>query len=403
MDPARFFVFLVQKGVGSVSPIAVAADLSCLISRPMTGVGYYTRNIFQELDRSAVDLRPIAASAQPRPDDLDGCLGADQALPTYRFPTRWKNTLWTRAEWPPIEWLTGKCDIVHGGFHLLPPSRTAKRVVTVFDLAGMRREAIHDDADQAMHRHLLAHAIPRADGIFAISQSCRQDVIELLGADPAKVYVVPGGVFLDEFEAAPDGARMDALRATHGIRGDFLIHLGTLEPRKNLARLVTVYARLFERHGDLPQLVLAGGKGWMYEPIFEAIESHGLTEQIICTGYLSREDAVTLLHHAQACVYPSLYEGFGLPVLEAMAARTPVLTSNVSSLPEVIGDTGILVEPEDEASLEAGLTRLLFERDDEGDRISAASERAQGMTWRHSAQRLLQSYRDVLDGVGYAP
>lgn len=386
-----------------LSGITVAADLSCLIPRPMTGVGYYTRNLFGALMalESEIDLRPFAASAQPAPDDLDTLLDGCHTISTVRFPTRWKNWLWTRLEWPPLERFTGPADIVHGGFHLLPPARKAKRVVTVFDLAGMRKASIHDGADQAMHRRLLAHAIPRADGIFAISQSCRNDVIELLGADPDKVYVVPGGVDLAEFTGDLDDALLDDLRSRHRIGADYLVHLGTLEPRKNLARLVEVYARIAEKQEAMPQLVLAGGKGWMFEPIFDAIGRYGLEQQVITTGYLTRAEAVALLRGSRACVYPSLYEGFGLPVLEAMAARVPVLTSNVSSLPEVIGETGILVDPEDDASLASGLERLLFERGDEAARIEAAWQRAQGMTWAHSAGHLAACYRAVLDGRGY--
>lgn len=371
----------------------------------MTGVGYYTRNLFGALASGdfPVIVRPFLASAQALPDDVPAMLAGMARPATFRFPTRWKNALWTRYEWPPLEWFTGKSAIVHGGFHLLPPARHAKRVVTVFDLAGMRRSAIHDDAGQAMHRQLLAHAIPRADAILAISQSCRQDIIELLDADPEKVHVVPGGVTLSEFDGPIDQQLLSRLRARHDINGKYIIHLGTLEPRKNLARLVEVYARLAARHDELPTLVLAGGKGWMYDAIFEAIERHKLTSRVKTTGYLSRLEAITLLRSAQACVYPSRYEGFGLPVLEAMAARVPVLTSDVSSLPEVIGDTGILVDPEDEDSMEAGLSRLLFERDDEMVRVEAAWQRAQGMTWHHSAQTLVGAYTSVLAGRGYVP
>jgi glycosyltransferase involved in cell wall biosynthesis len=385
---------------------SVAVDLSCLIERPLTGVGYYARNLFRaSVEQVAgIRLRAFVSSAQERPDDLAEILRGAEKLAAFRFPTRWKDALWTRYEWPPVEWFTGKSDIVHGGFHLLPPSRAAKRVVTIHDLSGMRRAAIHHDAAQAAQRRLLAHAIPRADGIFAVSQSCRADVIELLGANPDKVFVVPGGVMLDEFDGALDEVLLDSVRRRHEIDGDYLIHLGTLEPRKNLERLVEVYARLADRHADLPQLVLAGGKGWMYEPLFEAIERHGLAKRVICTGYLGRRDAVALLRGALALVYPSLYEGFGLPVLEAMAARVPVLTSNVSALPEVIGSTGILVDdPENEEELGAALTRLVFERGDEDERVEAAWLRAQKMTWGHSARALKRSYQAVLDGTGYSP
>lgn len=379
-------------------PFSIAADLSCLASRPITGVGYYTGHLFEALLRQSpgIDLRVFACAAKPLPEEVYDFGAKAARFAGRRIPTRLKNELWTRAEWPAMSWWLGETDIVHGGFHLLPPSRRAKRVVTVFDLAGMRRSAIHEDASLALHRKLLTHAVPRADGIVAISQSCRTDVIELLNADPAKVYVVPGGVMLEEFSGPLDEARLAGARQRYAIDGPYWIHLGTLEPRKNLKLLVEAYARLRARH-EVPRLVLAGGEGWMFGPVLEAIARLGLEKDVIRTGYLPREDAVALLRGAQGCVYPSLYEGFGLPVLEAMAACVPVLTSNVSSLPEVIGDTGVLVEPEDEGSLDAGLERLLLDRGTEAVRVEAAWERAQGMTWDHSAQALMAAYAAVLE------
>lgn len=347
-----------------------------------------------------VDLRLFASGARGVPADVASLGKQANRYRGLRFPTRWKNALWTRAQWPPLEWFTGRADIVHGGFHLLPPASRAKRVVTVFDLAGMRRDAIHDDASLALHRSLLAHAVPNADGILAISQSCRADVIDLLGADPDRVHVVPGGVALEEFTAPPDPDVLNALKNEFRITGPYWIHLGTLEPRKNLPRLLRAYGRLRACRDDVPQLVLAGGKGWMYEPIFETIASLGLEGTVRWTDYLGRADVVALLQGASACVYPSLYEGFGLPVLEAMAARVPVLTSNVSALPEVVGDTGILVAPEDEASIEAGLARLLADSGSDGTRVEAAFARAQGMGWEASARALHRAYRAVLDGTG---
>lgn len=379
--------------------ISIAADLSCLASRPITGVGYYTRHLFEALIGQApeIDLRIFACAAKPLPDELHEFGASGTRFAGLRVPTRLKNLLWTRAEWPPMSWWLGETDIVHGGFHLLPPGKIAKRVVTIFDLAGMRQKAIHEDSSLALHRKLLQHAVPRADAILAISRSCRADVIDLLAADPAKVHVVPGGVLLEEFAAPLDEDCLKAARAHYGIEEPYWIHLGTLEPRKNLARLVEAYARLRSRH-EVPQLVLAGGAGWMFEPVLEAIARHGLEKDVIRTGYLPRRDAVALLRGARGCVYPSLYEGFGLPVLEAMAARVPVLTSNVSSLPEVIGDTGILVEPSRDDSLDAGLERLLLDSGTEVNRVEAAWQRAQGMTWNHSALALVAAYRAVTEG-----
>jgi glycosyltransferase involved in cell wall biosynthesis len=382
-----------------VNPFSISADISCLASRPVTGVGYHTRYLFEAFLRQSpeIDLRFFACAARPLPEEVLALGAKGGRFAGRRIPTRAKNTLWTRADWPPMSWWLGETDIVHGAFHLLPPSRTAKRVVTIHDLAGMRRSAIHEDASLALHRRLLRHAVPRADGIFAVSESSRSDVIELLNADPAKVHVVSGGVMLDEFTAPMDEVRLADAKRHFGIDGPYWIHLGTLEPRKNLKRLVEAYARLRARH-DVPKLVLAGGEGWMFQPVLEAIARHGIASDVIRTGYLPREDAVALLRGAAGCVYPSLYEGFGLPVLEAMAARVPVLTSNVSSLPEVVGDTGILVEPENEESLDAGLERLLLETSTQAARIEAAWQRAQGKTWDHSARALLVAYRAVLAG-----
>lgn len=385
-----------------MSEFSVAVDLSCLVPRPLTGVGYATLNLMEAALRGEdrPDFRFFASAAKPVPDDVRALGVRASRFRAVRFPTRWKNALWTRLEWPPLSRFVGETDIVHGTFHLLPPSHCARRVVTVHDLAFLRLSAIHDDNALATHRRLLDHAAPRADGIFVVSESCRQDVIELLGAAPEKVFVVPNGIVLAEFEGGPDESKLAAVKARHSITAPYLIHLGTLEPRKNLPRLIEAYARLRARHADAPQLVLAGGKGWMYAPIFEAVERHGLAGAVVWTDYLVRAEAVALLRGAFGCVYPSLYEGFGLPALEAMAARVPVLASNVSSLPEVVGDTGILVAPEDEESIEDGLERLVYESAGRPERIEAAWQRAQGMTWDHSAAKLMAAYRAVLGGAG---
>jgi len=380
---------------------SVAVDVSCLASRPLTGVGYYTRNLFNAAfcADAPPEFRFFASNAGRLPSDLKWSHADVSRFRTLRFPTRWKNRLWTQWEWPPMSLLLGHTDLVHGGFHLLPPDRKARRVVTIFDLAGMRLNTVHGRNALATHRALLAHAAANADGLFAISKSCRDDAIELLGADPARMHIVPGGVTLEHFQGPLDPAMLSTLLNRLDIHGDYLLHLGTLEPRKNLPRLIEAYARIRGRGRDVPQLVLAGGKGWLYAPIFEAIDKHKLSSAVVWTDYLSRGDAIALLRGARGCVYPSLYEGFGLPVLEAMAARVPVLTSNVSSLPEVVGDTGILVEPESVNSIEAGLERLIAGGDDLASRIEAAFQRACGMTWDHSARALLAAYASVLEEV----
>ena len=367
------------------------------MARPLTGVGYYTLSLFNALvsEFTDLDVRVFASSARPTRDLFETLQKSVSRIRTLPWPTRLKNRMWTGLEWPPIEWFTGAVDIAHGAFHLLPPSRRAKRVVTIFDLSNLRYPEMHRAESFGIHAPLLRHAAAKADCILAISQSCKKDIVELLGVAEERVSVVYGGVDVDEFGGRLDAGLLASLRARFGIKGGYFIHLGTLEPRKNLPRLLEAYARVRSRMRDCPQLVLAGQAGWLFDDVFAAVERLGLAGSVIHTGYLARNEAVVLLRGAYACVYPSLYEGFGLPVLEAMAARVPVMTSNVSSMPEVAGNTGTLVDPNRVEEIEAGLMELLDHRDAAIARVEAAYARAQGFSWRSSANTLAAVYKEL--------
>jgi len=381
--------------MSSSGPVAIGLDVSCLIPQPLTGVGYYTVNQLRALfaRQDNFEFRLFASSAAPPPAVVNEFAALCARSRIVRWPTRLKLAMWTRLEWPSIEWFTGPVDIAHGMFHLLPAARRAKRVVTVFDLSGIRRADTHTLQSNRAHLKMLKHAAGNADALIAISQSSGNDLTELLGVDPQKVYVVYGGVRTEEFSGELDRTALADVKRRFGIGRDFFVHLGTIEPRKNIPRLLEAYARVRTRLPDCPQLVLAGKQGWMWEPVFETVSRLDLAEDVVHTGYVSRQEAVLLLRGAYACVYPSLYEGFGLPVLEAMAARTPVLTSNISSLPEVIGDTGIQVDPENVDAIEQGLTELVEHYEAALERVNPACERAKEFTWNHSAAALAAVYR----------
>lgn len=379
--------------------MTIAIDLSILVVQPLTGVGYHALSLVGALLRNhpELDVRLFASSMQAIPDCILELGESASLLCTKRLPTRLKYMLWTRCNWPPIEYFTGDVDVAHGTFHLLPAARRAARVVTVHDLSTFSTPAFHTAESIAFHGRFLRHAARRGDALIAVSESCKRDLIEYVGASEEKIHVVLNGVDTEEFEGPLDADALDLLKARLGIGGEYFIHLGTVQPRKNLPRLLEAYARVRERHAECPQLVLAGSKGWMYEPTFEAIERLGLSSSVVYAGYLSRADAVLLLRGGYACVYPSLYEGFGLPVLEAMAARLPVLTSNVSSLPEVAGDTAILIDPESVDEIEGGLERLIVERTEMLKLAAAGYERAQQFTWDASAASQVAVYRRILE------
>ncbi|MBI2421432.1 MAG: glycosyltransferase family 4 protein [Candidatus Hydrogenedentes bacterium] len=385
------------------SPYRLALDLSCLAPQPLSGVGYYTHHLFEAFFRTHPDVAAaiFSSAAQACPAVLRDLRRASGRGVHLRFPTRARLALWTRLNGPAIHWFTGPADIVHGCFHALPPSRRAKRIVTVFDLSAQRREGTHRPEDSRLDRQVLAHAVRGADAFIAISASCKADLVELYGVPPERVFIVHGGVDYSLFATPVDADVRDAALRKFDLGGaPYWIHLGTLEPRKNLPRLLEAYAAVRAEGGSVPLLVLAGKAGWMYEPVHAAIERLGLRTHVRITGYLERSEAIALLQAAAGCVYPSLYEGFGLPVLEAMAAGTPVLTSNVSSLPEVAGDTALLVDPESVDGIAEGLRGLIAIAQAPGPVCERARDRARTFTWESSAQALAAAYEAVLTGAG---
>jgi glycosyltransferase involved in cell wall biosynthesis len=375
----------------------VALDISAVLTTPRTGVGHFVARLTQALldEPEEFDFRLFASSATVG-EGLREFAERGAWTRCLPIPTQLKCALWTRFEWPPLAWFTGRADAVHGAFHLLPPGRNAVRLVTVFDVTNLKYPETHTAESNRLQRQLLTHAAANADRVVVLSESTRADVAELLGVEADRCRVVPGAVDPDEFAGPLDEARLNGLCQRLGLRRPYLIHLGTLEPRKNLVRLVEAYNRLGGRHDDVPQLLLAGRPGWGYEPITEKIDRLSLQQRVLRSGYLDRADAVTLLRGAAACAYPSLYEGFGLPVLEAMAAGVPVVSSNASSLPEVAGDAAVLVDPRDVDAIEAGLRTVL--EDDEGNaaRVDAGRARAGAFTWAASAAALRGVYREAL-------
>jgi alpha-1,3-rhamnosyl/mannosyltransferase len=372
-------------------PARIALDLSCLLERPWTGVAHYTFELLHALlARGEFEMHLFAGAARPDASAFDSLRAAAASVRVARFPTRLRSFLWTRGTWPPIERFTGPVDIAHGAFHLLPATRNAKRVVTIFDLSAFLHPDTRPAASAALHRHLIAHAVPRADLVLTLSERVRQELLERFRIPPPRVAVVPGGVRLNDFDIPEEAVA--STRARLGIPPDYFLHLGTLDPRKNLPRLIEAHARV-ARHADCPPLVLAGSPGWNDAPVRAAIARHG--SKVLLTGYIPRSDALALLRGARACIYPSQYEGFGLPVLEAMAAGTPVLTSAETAMAEVAGDTAILADATDTDALADAIATLLDAPELALRRAQEAQARARDYSWESAAQSLAQLYRQL--------
>jgi len=378
--------------------IRVALDLSCAFDAELGGVGITAIRQISALiaQQDALDLRLFAT--RPRTPA--------KAFATQRHAfTRWtvlpytrllKHHLWTGLGWPPIEWFCGEVDIAHGLFHQLPAARHARRVATIHDLSFLRMPEVHTPQTIKIHSALVQQCARQADACIAVSQYGKNDLIELLGMPPERIAVVHDGVDLTQFEGELDRDALAEVRKKYGVRPAYFIHLSTVEPRKNLIRVFEAYQRLRTRCPDCPQLVLAGKRGWLSEPIFERLAPLVESGDAVHCGYLRRRDAMLLLRGAVACVYPSLYEGFGLPALEAMAARTPLIASSAGALPEVVGDGGALPDPTDVDAIEAALVEVVDGKDAVRARVEAGYERAKTFTWEHSAHSLAGFYRALV-------
>jgi len=233
---------------------------------------------------------------------------------------------------------------------------------------------------------------------LADSQATKQDLIELLGVPPEKIAVVYGGIEA-RFSPAADPAGDAMVRQKYGLEQPYMFTLGTLEPRKNYVRLMRAYHRLSQEAGSVPPLIVAGGKGWLYEDIFAEVERLGLGERVRFLGYVQDTDLPALYRGAELFVFPSLYEGFGFPPLEAMACGCPVVCSNSSSLPEVVGDAAILVDPTDEEQIARALYAGLTEATLRERLIERGLARAALFTWPAAARRLVAEYERLYQEV----
>ena len=361
-----------------------------------TGIGTYTWNLVRRLPladprtnyvawyldvRGALDLR-----SRRRPfDDVIASNFVDRRLP---IPTSWFERLSLRLDVPRVEWTVG-FDVLFAPNFIPPPTRARRLVITVHDLAF---RLFPKTAPQATHRWLsrLDDALRRASEVIVVSEQTRRDLLELYHVRDERVSVVPLGVDTETFRPAPNEAVV-AVRRRFGIDGPYLLSMTGIEPRKNLPAVIRAFASLEDQ--VRPVLVLAGPispwnpEGWdLLRPVLEELPP-SVRERVVLTGYVSDPDKVALLSGAEALVYPSLYEGFGLPVIEAMACGTPVLTSNTSALPETAGDAALLVDPRDPEAIAQGVERILTDRVLRGQLREAGMVRATAFDWDNTARR----------------
>lgn len=291
---------------------------------------------------------------------------------------------------------TEQSDIVQFWGYDIPPGVRGKKVVMVHDMA---YKSYPDTVDISVRRILernMKDTCKRADCIVTVSNFSKQEILNYMNVESNKIIVMPCGVDHSRYHIIEDVEKIEKIKKRYCISGQYYIYVGTLEPRKNIRVLIQAYTKLKEKKNEIPKLVLVGKKGWMYEEIFQEIRRYKLEKDIIFTGYAAEEEIPLLLNGAIAFIFPSLYEGFGIPPLEAMACGTPVIVSNRASLPEVVGNAGILVDPTDVVGIAQNMWEL-YNNNELRDRYREKGlVQAKKFTWESSARILKNAYQNLL-------
>ncbi len=371
----------------------VAIDVTTALTQ-RAGVGRYTRELFYALD--GLTDRPALRPFYVAPAELYPLATGPAPLQLSHDIRSWRARIMARHVLrAPAHGPWDGADLYHAPDVVYPPVGVLPVVTTVHDLSYVVYPQYHTRLNGGYLRLLTPTVTRRACLVIAVSESTKRDLVERAGVPARKVRVVYPGVGA-VFRQTPTPERIDAVRTRYGLTGPFILSVGTLEPRKNLDGTLGAYRLLRERLGDAPPLALVGDAGWRLDDAATFGGAHG--NWLRRLGFVPDEDLAALYAACDAFVYPSLYEGFGFPVAEALVLGAPVVTSNVSSLPEVAGDAALLVDPRSVEEIAAALTRIL---EDKGlaERLRAEGpRRAARFTYETCARQTVEVYREAMDG-----
>jgi len=373
--------------------LRVALDATPLLGL-RTGVGVFCLGALHALgERPELDVHAFAVSWRKRAG-INAMLPSNVSATQRPMPARPLHAMWGRGAIPPIEWFIGNVDVVHGTNFVVPPTRKAGAVVSVHDLTPLHYPELCNPATLA-YPGLIRRALRRGAWVHTDSAFVAGEVVEAFGADPARVRVVAPGV------ATVVAGATDAMRALVEPflpRGAsrYVLAVGTAEPRKDLPGLVRAFDRLADAHPDLA-LVLAGPSGWGEDALNAAIARASANARVVRTGWLEPVALAALLQEATVLAFPSLYEGFGFPPLEAMASGVPVVATRAGSLPEVLGDGAVLVDVGDHDGLVEALDNVLNDPALRQRLVAVGAARAASFSWDRCGEELARLYRDVAD------
>jgi len=371
-------------------PIHVALNahlLSGEASYRSAGIHGYILNTLRHLPKVSPDLR-LTALVNRGADVPSGIQAQPSAFSTTNPILR---ILWEQLA-APFALARAKPDLLHGMGFSLPLAWRGPSVVTIYDMSFVRYPERLGRSRRLYLRLAIRISARRAQRIIAISESGKAEIAALLGVPLSQIDVALPGVG-EQFQPATT-KQVGEFRRRMGLPDRFILYVGTLEPRKNLDTLLRAYAQLPRKQGI--KLVLVGAQGWQTAPMLQLIERLNLRDDVLLPGFVPNNELPLWHASAEVFAYPSVYEGFGLPLLEAMACGTPVIASNITSLPEAVGDAGLLVSPLDTAAWSAALSSLLEDHDRRATLTARGLARARGFSWENTARQTVASYYHAL-------
>jgi glycosyltransferase involved in cell wall biosynthesis len=374
-------------------PISVTIDYTPAIQQH-AGIGRYA-------DELTCALKALDTGDDLRLFYVDP-LGRAPKAPLDQLPRRvrvqankgWRLTvlLASYLHWPMDRAVGAATDIFHATDHLLPPLRHARSVFTLYDLTFLKFPDVHLPLNRWYSRLMAPRGLRAANAVIAISECTKRDAMTAYGLPPDHIRVIPLGVDARFRPVHPVVAT--EIRSRYHLPARFILAVGTVEPRKNLITLLNAYHGLIDRVPDV-KLVIVGKRGWRAEAFYDRMRELGLEERVIFPGFVPDDDLPAVYASAEVLAFPSIYEGFGLPVLEAMACGTPVVCSSTSSLPEVAGEAAVLLAPDDVHGWSQALNRVVTDASVQGDLRQRGLARAARFTWEATARQTQAVYEEV--------
>jgi len=376
----------------------IGIDGSCILP-PKTGIGYFTQKLLEEIFALKAPHEFVLflnSYRHPLPD-LPFLNNPAVRVKHFRIPGPLLINTWRYLRFPPIEMLTGFINLFHSTTGYFPPQIRGKRIATVYDLFFMKHPEFCDQLGGGYYAKVFPKHLPGYGHIIVPSNTTKHDLMDLLKIPEDKITVIYGGVDQQRFHLITDHELLETVRQEYCLPRHYILSVCTLEPRKNLEGLLIAYSRLKEILYNPPKLVIVGREGWGGREIKAAVRQHNLVQDVLFTGYIPEEHLPVLYNGALLFVYPSLWEGFGLPVLESMACGIPCVISNTPALVEIAEEAAITIDPYNYYEMAERIKDLITSHHLRDNLQQKGLAHVQKFSWNLTAQKTLRVYERILE------